>query len=477
MSEKIEIKLYNALTKQKEVFKPLEDNLVKIYVCGPTVYSHSHIGHARTFVTFDILIRFLEYLGYKVKYVRNITDVGHLSGEMLEGEDKVILEAKKEKLSPWEVVDKYMFEFFKMMDLLNVRRPNVQPRPSQLIPEILEFIEKLLEKGYAYITPNGIYYDVSKFENYGKLSGIKKEELIKHRIEPDPHKKNPADFALWKFVKDENYPLQWNSKWGKGFPGWHIECSVMNLKHLGEQIDIHGGAMDLIFPHHENEIAQSEAITGKQFVRYWIHVGILTINGEKMSKSKGNFVTLKEALSKYNPEVLRIFFLRAHYRSELDYNEKSLEESKEILEKFYRALDLLKYVKDEKETNIILPKIEELKREFLEALADDLNFPLALSKYIQMSELIIQNINKIGKSEAEKVYQIFFELGNKILGIYYVPRKPKIDESLIEKLIELRNEMRKKGLYEFSDKLRNILAEYGIEIYDEKDKSYYRIKL
>jgi len=334
-----------------------------------------------------------------------------------------------------------------------------------------------LEKGYAYITPNGIYYDVSKFENYGKLSGIKKEELIKHRVEPDPYKKNPADFALWKFVKDENYPLQWNSKWGKGFPGWHIECSVMNLKHLGEQIDIHGGAMDLIFPHHKNEIAQSEAITEKQFVRYWIHVNFLTINGEKMSKSKGNFVTLKEALNKYNPEVLRVFFLRAHYRSELDYNEKALEESKEILEKFYRALDLLKYVKDEKETNIILPKIEELKKEFLEALADDLNFPLALSKYIQMSELIIQNINKIGKSEAEKVYQIFFELGNKILGIYYVPRKPKIDESLIEKLIELRNEMRKRGLYEFSDKLRNILAEYGIEIYDEKDKSYYRIRL
>lgn len=477
MNEKIEIKLFNTLTKQKEIFKPLEDNVVKIYVCGPTVYSHSHIGHARTFVTFDILIRFLEYLGYKVKYVRNITDVGHLSGEMLEGEDKVILEAKKEKLSPWEVVDKYMFEFFKMMDLLNVRRPNVQPRPSQLIPEILEFIEKLLEKGYAYITPNGIYYDVSKFENYGKLSGIKKEELIKHRVEPDPYKKNPADFALWKFVKDENYPLQWNSKWEKGFPGWHIECSVMNLKHLGEQIDIHGGAMDLIFPHHENEIAQSEAITGKQFVRYWVHVNFLTINGEKMSKSKGNFITLKEALSKHNPEALRIFFLRAHYRSELDYNEKALEESKEILERFYRALDLLKYVKDEKETNIILPKIEDLKKEFLEALADDLNFPLALSKYIQMSELIIQNINKIGKAEAEKVYQIFFELGNKILGIYYVSRKPKIDESLIEKLIELRNEMRKKGLYEFSDKLRNILAEYGIEIYDEKDKSYYRIKL
>ncbi|MEM7818071.1 MAG: cysteine--tRNA ligase, partial [Candidatus Aenigmatarchaeota archaeon] len=333
------VKLFNTLTKKKEVFEPIEDKIVKIYVCGPTVYSHTHLGHARTYVTFDILIRFLEYLGYKVKYVRNVTDVGHLSGEILEGEDKVILEAKKEKISPWEIVDKYMFEFFKAMDLLNIRRPNIQPRPSQLIPEILEFIDKLIEKGYAYITESGIYYDVSKFENYGKLSGIKKEELIKHRVEPDITKKNPADFALWKFVKDENYPLQWNSKYGKGFPGWHIECSIMNLKHLGERIDIHGGGMDLIFPHHENEIAQTEAITNKQFVKYWMHVNFLTVNGEKMSKSKGNFIILKDFLSKYNPEVLRIFFLRAHYRSELDFNENIIKECEEILDKLYRTLD------------------------------------------------------------------------------------------------------------------------------------------
>ncbi|MEM5821290.1 MAG: cysteine--tRNA ligase, partial [Candidatus Aenigmatarchaeota archaeon] len=423
----MEIKLYNTLTKKKEVFKPLEDNIVKIYVCGPTVYSHTHIGHARTFITFDILIRFLEYLGYKVKYVRNITDVGHLSGEILEGEDKVVLEAKKEKVTPWEIVDKYMFEFFKAMDLLNIRRPNVQPRPSQLIPEILEFIDKLIEKGYAYVTSSGIYYDVSKFEKYGQLSGIKREELIKHRVEPDPEKRNPADFALWKFVKDENYPLQWNSKYGKGFPGWHIECSIMNLKHLGEQIDIHGGGIDLIFPHHENEIAQTEAVTGKQFVRYWIHVNFLTVNGEKMSKSKGNFITLKDFLSKYNPEVLRIFCLRAHYRSELDFNEKAIKESQEILDKLYRTLDLLKLVDREEKTNVIIEKIEKLKQEFLEALADDLNFPLALSKYLEMSDLILSNISKIGKEEAQKVYNIFFELGSKILGLFYTERKSKID--------------------------------------------------
>ncbi|MEM5882140.1 MAG: cysteine--tRNA ligase [Candidatus Aenigmatarchaeota archaeon] len=471
------VKLFNTLTKKKEVFEPIEDKIVKIYVCGPTVYSHTHLGHARTYVTFDILIRFLEYLGYKVKYVRNVTDVGHLSGEILEGEDKVILEAKKEKISPWEIVDKYMYEFFKAMDLLNIRRPNIQPRPSQLIPEILEFIDKLIEKGYAYITESGIYYDVSKFENYGKLSGIKKEELIKHRVEPDITKKNPADFALWKFVKDENYPLQWNSKYGKGFPGWHIECSIMNLKHLGEQIDIHGGGMDLIFPHHENEIAQTEAITNKQFVKYWMHVNFLTVNGEKMSKSKGNFIILKDFLSKYNPEILRIFFLRAHYRSELDFNENIIKECEEILDKLYRTLDYLKSVKKEEKTNIILDNIEKLKQEFLEALADDLNFPLALSKYLEMSDIILSNIENIGKDEANKIYEIFFEIGNKILGLFYTERKSKINEALIEKIVEIRDEMRKENLFKYSDKIRSVLNEFGIEIYDKKDKSYFRIKV
>ncbi|MEM0243087.1 MAG: cysteine--tRNA ligase [Candidatus Aenigmatarchaeota archaeon] len=471
------VKLFNTLTKKKEVFEPIEDKIVKIYVCGPTVYSHTHLGHARTYVTFDILIRFLEYLGYKVKYVRNVTDVGHLSGEILEGEDKVILEAKKEKISPWEIVDKYMFEFFKAMDLLNIRRPNIQPRPSQLIPEILEFIDKLIEKGYAYITETGIYYDVSKFENYGKLSGIKKEELIKHRVEPDITKKNPADFALWKFVKDENYPLQWNSKYGKGFPGWHIECSIMNLKHLGEQIDIHGGGMDLIFPHHENEIAQTEAITNKQFVKYWMHVNFLTVNGEKMSKSKGNFIILKDFLSKYNPEILRIFFLRAHYRSELDFNENIIKECEEILDKLYRTLDYLKSVKKEEKTNIISDNIEKLKQEFLEALADDLNFPLALSKYLEMSDIILSNIENIGKDEANKIYEIFFEIGNKILGLFYTERKSKINEALIEKIVEIRDEMRKENLFKYSDKIRSVLNEFGIEIYDKKDKSYFRIKV
>ncbi len=472
----IQIKIYNTLTKRKEIFEPLNDKEVKIYVCGPTVYSSSHIGHARTFIVFDILVRFLEYLGYKVKYVRNITDIGHLSGELLEGEDKVVSQAKKEKVSPWEIVDKYMFEFFEAMDLLNVKRPNVQPRPSQLIPEMQEMIDKLLEKGYAYITETGIYFDVSKFENYGKLSGIKKEELIKHRIEPDPTKRNPADFALWKFCS-EDYPLKWKYKGKYGFPGWHIECSVMNLKHLGETIDIHGGGKDLIFPHHENEIAQSESYTGKQFVRYWMHCGFVTVSGEKMAKSKGNFITIKEAIEKVkNPEAIRVWVLMSHYRSDCDYNEKSLNEAKEILDKFYRALDVLEKEEEKIENKELLEKAEKIKNEILNALADDLNFPAALSKYIELATLILSNEGKIGK-EKEKIKEIYLDIGSKIFGLFKYYKKDKtIDEKLIEKIIEIRDEIRKKGLYEISDKIRKIFSEFGIEIYDTPKGTKWRIK-
>ncbi len=454
--------------------------MVKIYVCGPTVYFQPHIGNARMFFTFDILVRLLEYLGYKVKYVRNLTDVGHLSGEMLEDEDKLILQAKKERMSPFEVADKYTHEFEEGMRLLNMRRPDIQPRASQVLLDILEAIDKLLEKGYAYITETGIYYDVSKFKEYGKLSGIKKEELIKHRIEPDPTKKNAADFALWKFVKDPNYPLQWETKYGRGFPGWHIECSVMNLKFLGETIDIHGGGMELIFPHHENEIAQSEALTGKPFVRYWMHGNHLTVNGKKMSKSEGNFITITKAIEMLgNPEILRVFFLTAHYRSPIDYNENAIKNAKELLNKFYRTLDALKLASKRSGYKDITNEIIQLKQEFLEALANDLNFPEALSKYIQMSNLILSHYDELSESCAKRVYEIFYELGDKVLGLYkyYKPALDRKLESAINEIIEVRNELRKQRMFELSDKLRNALGQLGIEITDTKEGTEWRIKI
>ncbi len=473
--------VYNTLTRKKELFKPIDKREVKIYVCGPTVYDWAHIGHARTYIAFDVIIRFLEYLGYRVKYVRNITDVGHLSGEALEGEDKLLKGAKKEKKSPWEVADKYMMAFFKDMDMLGVRRPDYQPKASQMIPEMVEMIATLLKKGFAYVTSTGIYFDVTKFAEYGKLSRIKKDELNKHRIEPDPTKRNPADFALWKFVKGE-YPFKWKTPWGVGFPGWHIECSVMSMKFLGEQIDIHGGAKDLIFPHHENEIAQSEAYTGKKpFVRYWMHTGFLTINGEKMAKSKGNFITIREMLRKWgDPEIFRIFVVSSHYRSDIDYSEKAMEEAKAKLEKIYHALYLLNYSVEngsEEEEEELVKKAEEFKEKFLEAMLDDFNTPRALAVYMEFASFINKEFEKErGKKTSEKVKDIFVELG-RIFGLKMEEKERRISKKLVEEILKLREELRKKKMFEVSDKIRECLEKAGIKVHDTQKGPRWELQL
>lgn len=468
------LKVYNTLTKKKEEFKTIEPGTVRMYVCGPTVYDWSHVGHGRTYVAFDVIIRFLEYLGYRVKYIRNITDVGHLSGEALEGEDKLLKGAKKEKRTPWEVADKYMMAFFKDMDMLGIRRPDYQPKASQMIPEMIEMIETLIKKGYAYITETGVYFDVSKFEDYGKLSKIKKDELSKHRIEPDPTKRNPADFALWKKAP-ENYPFRWKTPWMIGFPGWHIECSVMSMKFLGEQIDIHGGAKDLVFPHHENEIAQSEAYTGKKpFVRYWMHTGFLTINGEKMSKSKGNFITIREMFAKWkDPEIFRMFVISSHYRSDIDYSDKAMQDAKEKLDRIYNTLDRIDEVienGDESISNEFVQKLKKLKKGFIEAMEDDFNTPLALAKYMEIISETNKHLEKVkSKKDAEKAKEVIIELG-KIFGFFQKPRKKNIEEEkmkeIIQILLEIREDLRKKKLFELSDKIRDELKKVGIEIYD-----------
>lgn len=468
------LKVYNTLTKQKEEFKTIEPGVVRMYVCGPTVYDWSHIGHARTYIAFDVIVRFLEYLGYKVKYVRNITDVGHLSGEALEGEDKLIKGAKKERKTPWEIADKYMMAFFKDMDVLGIRRPDYQPKASQMIPEMIEMIDTLIKKGYAYVTETGIYFDVSKFKDYGKLSKIKKDELSKHRIEPDPTKKNPADFALWKKAP-ENYPFRWKTPWMIGFPGWHIECSVMSMKFLGEQIDIHGGAKDLIFPHHENEIAQSEAYTGKKpFVKYWLHTGFLTINGEKMSKSKGNFITIREMLAKWkDPEIFRMFVISSHYRSDIDYSDKSMNDAKEKLDRIYNTLDRIdETIESGNNTSSeeFIKKIKQLKEEFIEAMEDDFNTPLALAKYMEIIAETNKHLEKTkSKKDAEEARKIILELG-KVFGFFQKPRKKELEKEKIEKIVDIiikiREELRKRKIFELSDKIRESLKEIGIEIYD-----------
>ena len=317
--------LYNTLTRKKEQFIPLEEGKVKMYVCGPTVYGLSHLGHAKTYVSFDVILRYLRYCNYKVLYVQNITDVGHLTDDADEGEDKIVKQAKKDKLHPMQVVEMYTREYFADMDALNILRPDISPRATGHIPEQIEMVQQLIEKGFAYEVNGSVYFDVSKDKEYGKLSGRTLEEAESGtRVNVKSEKRNPADFALWKKA-EPNHIMQWNSPWGKGFPGWHLECSAMSMKYLGETFDIHGGGMDNQFPHHECEIAQSECATQKPFVKYWLHNNLVTVNGKKMGKSLGNFITLKDIFKKYDPLVIRFFILQSHYRSTLDFSEQALE--------------------------------------------------------------------------------------------------------------------------------------------------------
>ncbi|MCL7384826.1 MAG: cysteine--tRNA ligase [Thaumarchaeota archaeon] len=477
------IKVYNTLTRRLENFEPFEDNFVKMYVCGPTVQDVAHLGHARTYIAFDAIIRFLEYRGYRVFYVRNITDVGHIREES--GRDRILEGADREKLEPMELVDKYMLMFFEDMDALKLRRPNIQPRATMHILDMIEMTKSLIEKGYAYEVDGNVYFDVSKFPDYGKLSGIKYEELIKHRIEPDPRKRNPADFALWKKA-EKGYLLKWPSIWGEGFPGWHIECSVMSMKYLGPQIDIHGGGQELILPHHENEIAQSEAFTGKKpFVKYWLHTGYLTIAGEKMSKSLGNFVTIREVLKKYDADAIRFFVLSSHYRSNIDYNEEAIKRAADAIDKIKSTLRELYYEKedaraghDEMASNVCT----EMKRRFIEAMEMDFNTPEALSVLHEL----IRKANAYLSSKTTTIagidayYNTILELCNSIGLLQGFKPETEINNltasGILQILLNIREELRKRGMYDLSDRIRESLKEVGIIIEDTKEGQRVRLK-
>lgn len=472
------LKLFNTLGRKLEAFKTVEPGKVKIYVCGPTVYSPAHLGHARTYVAFDIIIRFLKYLGYRVFYVRNFTDVGHLTEE---GEDKIVKGARQEKLQPMELVDKYIREFEEDMQALGCIRPNIQPRATGHIVEIIEATKKLLEKGYAYEVDGTVYYDVSKFKGYGKLSGIRREELIKHRVEPAIGKRNPADFALWKKA-DEKQLLKWPSPWGLGFPGWHIECSVMSMKYLGETFDIHGGAQDLIFPHHENEIAQSEALTGKRFVKYWLHTGLLTINGEKMAKSLGNFITIRELLSRYDAEAFRIFVASSHYRSAIDFSEKAMKDAEAKLEKLYEARDTIEvalalgkasFGRDEK----FEMEVKKLKERFIEEMKNDFNTPAALAALLELARVITGYAQSENPAEGSLILakDTLLELGE-IFGILKRKRIEEKTERIIQLLVDVRNELRRKGEFWITDEIRTKLRELGIELQDRNGETKWVVK-
>ncbi|GAB4468157.1 MAG: cysteine--tRNA ligase [Anaerolineae bacterium] len=479
------LQVFNRLTRQKEVFEPLVEGEVRIYVCGPTVYDHAHIGHAKTYVAFDVIVRYLRYRGYRVRYVQNITDVGHLLDT---GEDRILKKAGALRLEPMEVVEAYTRSYFEDMDALRVTRPDISPRASGHVPEQIAMTKALIEKGYAYVTDKGdVYFDVTTFPEYGKLSGRSIEEMQGERDIKGSEKRSPADFALWRHATPEHL-MQWDSPWGRGFPGWHIECSAMSMKYLGETFDIHGGGLENQFPHNECEIAQAEALTGKPFARYWLLTGSLTINGVKMSKSLGNFVTIKDALRAYRPEAIRVFLLGAHYTSQVDYSEAAMQAAQERWKGLMSAVNLVRHMQrsaPEGDAGAeFLEIVEQARSRFLAEMDDDFNTPRALAvldEFTTQVNTLLNSGRPVGAEVLAAIESIYRELGGQVLGI--IPDRAAASgadverqDGLIQLLIDLRAEARRARDWARADQIRDRLAELGVILEDRPDGTVYRLE-
>jgi len=454
------MRVYNTLHREKEDFNPIQGNLVRMYSCGPTVYSYAHIGNMRTYIFMDLLRRSLRYCGYKVKGVMNITDVGHLLSDGDEGEDKMQKAARKEGKTPWEIAAFYTDAFFKDIDALNVGRPEIIAKATEHIPEMIAFVQGLLEKGYAYEISDGIYFDIGKFPGYGKLSGQTVDEKeAGARIEENSEKRHPADFALWKKA-DKNHIMQWESPWGMGFPGWHIECSAMSKKYLGEVFDLHTGGIDAVPVHHENEIAQNEALSGKQTVNYWMHGEFMMVDGGKMSKSLGNVYTVSDLEKKgYLPLDFRYFCLNAHYRKKLNFTFDGMDAAHTSYERLRNALYAHKMSQEPTDPAIL----EDLAKKFKDAVEDDMNIPFALG--------VLWEAVKLPKSK--DIYKLALDF-DKVLGLSLdkvtAPAPEKIDvPEEIAALAEARFAAKKEKNWEEADRLRNLIAEKGYLIKDTKD--------
>jgi cysteinyl-tRNA synthetase len=479
------LKVHNTLTRKVEEFRPLVEGRVGLYVCGPTVYSDAHLGHAKSYVSFDILVRYLRYLGYAVTYVQNITDVGHLTDDADEGEDKLVVAAKREKKHPMALAEYYTRSYFEDMDKLNCVRPDISPRASGHIPEQIELVKTLEEKGYAYEVNGSVYFDVSKFKGYGKLSGRNVEDMqAGARVEVSPDKKHPADFALWKKA-EPNHIMQWQSPWGPGFPGWHLECSVMSMKYLGKTIDIHGGGIENKFPHHECEIAQSEAANGVKFVRYWLHNNMVTVNGQKMGKSLYNFITLKELFSgkhellskAYDPLAVRQLILQSNYRSPIDFSDAALTAAQSGYDKISGTVIRLRQgwnlAPGGDIDRKIAKELQQLKEKFKEAMNDDLNTSIALSvifDLVRLANKALENSN-LSRQTINEIDEHFRSLGGDVLGIIKesyesTPRQDRL-VSVITSLVEHRNQARKEKNFSLADAIRNILAQNQIVLEDK----------
>lgn len=455
------MKIYNTLTRKKEEFVPIEEGTAKIYVCGPTVYNFFHIGNARPFVVFDTLRKYLQYRGYKVKFVQNFTDV----------DDKIINRAREEHLTAKEVSEKYIEEYYKDAAALNVAKADVHPRVSEHIPEIIEFVQTLIDKGYAYEVNGDVYFSTRKFKDYGKLSKQNIEDLESGaRIAVGEIKEDPLDFALWKAQKEED-EIAWECPWGKGRPGWHIECSAMSKKHLGDTIDIHAGGQDLQFPHHENEIAQSECCNGVPFANYWMHNGYITIDNEKMSKSKGNFFTVRDILKEYDGEVMRFFLLSGHYRNPINFSDSLMEQAKAGLGRMRNAKDNLKHLiangegeltDAEKET---LAGYDKYRQEFIAAMDDDLNTADAISAIFELITAINTAVKDGASKEfAGKSLEVLMELAT-VVGLLQQEADETVDDD-IQALVDERQEARKARNFARADEIRDMLKAKGITLKD-----------
>ncbi|RUM48566.1 MAG: cysteine--tRNA ligase [Hydrogenothermus sp.] len=476
------LKVYNTLTGKEEEFVPINPGEVKIYVCGVTVYDVNHIGHGRSLIVFDMIRRYLRYLGYNVTFVRNFTDV----------DDKIINRAKNECVPFTVIADRYIKSYYEDAENFKIEPADIEPRVTTHIPDIIDFIQKLVEKGYAYEVDGDVYFSVRKFKEYGKLSKRSVDELLAGaRVEPGEKKKDPLDFALWKSAK-AGEPA-WDSPWGKGRPGWHTECCAMIFKHLGETIDIHGGGLDLTFPHHENELAQAEALTDRPFAKYWIHNGLVTVNGQKMSKSLGNYITLKEIYQKYHPDVLRLLVLSVHYRSPLDFSWEKLEETKKAYDRLKNAIEEVEILEKLPENPDfeyhLYDQIAKAEQDFYASMSDDFNTPEAFAAIYglvrEMNILKDKAVKEGGlskkalqsyKEAADLIYKTtrdifgFFDSLKPCVDIEEVKQiekeKSAIDEELVEILIEVRNKARKEKKFDIADYIRDSLKEKGIILED-----------
>ncbi|MBP7051450.1 MAG: cysteine--tRNA ligase [Phycisphaerae bacterium] len=490
------LQFYNSLTRRTEEFKPLEEGRVGIYVCGPTVYGHAHLGHAKSYVSFDVLVRYLRYLGYNVTYVQNITDVGHLTDDADAGEDKIAKAARTERKHPMALAEYYTRSYFEDMDQLNCVRPDISPRASGHIVEQIELVKTLLEKGFAYEVNGSVYFDVSKFSGYGKLSGRNVEEMIAGaRVEVSAEKKNPADFALWKKA-EPNHIMQWPSPWGMGYPGWHLECSVMSMKYLGKTLDIHGGGIENQFPHHECEIAQSEAANDAPFVRYWVHNNMVTVDGQKMGKSLGNFITLKQAFAgaherltqAYDPLAIRQLILNSHYRSPLDFSDAALfaaHSGNQKISEAVRALRKKLGAAPQGDIDLeVLRQLEQARAKFEDAMNDDLNTAVALSvlfDLVRISNKAVED-RKTTVETLGAIHDSFTKLGGDVLGVVtdQCAEGGAVNEQAVDKLVSLfiaqRAEARKAKNFAQADAIRAKLDEAGIVLEDGPQGTQWKWK-